>query len=232
MSPNSILISGVSHKKIQSLIINEEIIIINKLTFNKNELNKYDSKINSKTLNKEKTLNTIVLFIKKNISEFNPLSLAFLVEPKFETNFKTSFQKAYVKYIRTAWKDIKDGKLIQGINKIKGAGFGLTPGGDDFIAGMLYALILTEKIQKKDTEKIRKSIFEAASGKNDISRTMLYHAYKGAYFKQFKDLINAFINNDKNIKQYFKNLISIGETSGSDMLVGFLLSLKIFTEIN
>ena len=157
------------------------------------------------------------------------MSLAFLIDPRFENNFETSFQKAYVKHIRTAWEDIKNGKLIQGVKKIKGSGFGLTPGGDDFIAGMLYALILTEKIQKRDAGKIRKSIYDAAKGKNDISRTMLYHAYKGAYFKQFKDLINAFINNDKNIKQYFKNLIATGETSGSDMLTGFCLGLKMFS---
>ncbi len=93
---------------------------------------------------------------------------------------------------------------------------------------MLYSLIFTEKIKKTDTTKIRKSIYKAATSKNNISRTMLYHAYKGAYFKQFKDLMNAFINNDKNIKQYFKNLIAIGETSGSDMLTGFYLGLKEF----
>ena len=81
-----------------------------------------------------------------------------------------------------------------------------------------------------DTTKIRQSIYEAAAGKNDISRTMLYHAYKGAYFKQFKDLQNDFINENNEILNSLKNLIAVGETSGSDMLVGFLLSLKYFNK--
>ena len=57
---------------------------------------------------------------------------------------------------------------------------------------------------------------------------MLFYASKGAYFKQFKDLQTAFINNDRTTKDYLINLIEIGETSGSDMLTGFYLILKIY----
>lgn len=230
LSPNSILISDLSHKKVQSIIINVESIKINNLTFKKNKLKTYDSTIKSIIEDPVKILNTVESFIMKNISELNSLSLAFLIDPKFENNFKTSFQKAYVKYIRTAWEEIKTGKLIQGVKKIKGSGLGLTPGGDDLITGMLYALILIEKIKISDTTKIRQSIYEAAAGKNDISRTMLYHANKGAYFKQFKELQNALINKNNETIYYLKNLIAVGETSGSDMLVGFLLSLKYFNK--
>ncbi len=121
---------------------------------------------------------------------------------------------------------MSEGNLLQGIKKMKGSGVGLTPSGDDFITGMLYAIFLLEKINKKDYNELRNKIYEKAKSNNDISRNMIFHASKGLYFKQFKDLQTAFINNDKNIKQFLKNLIDIGETSGSDMLTGFYLTLK------
>ncbi|MCF6364974.1 MAG: DUF2877 domain-containing protein [Bacteroidales bacterium] len=226
LSPNSIIISGGSHKNVTSIIINSEEIIIDKKSFNKKELKKYNASIDFKNSEFKSIIKRAEIIIKENISEFNPLSLAFLIEEKLEQNFETRFQKAFVKHIKSAWKEIEKGKIISGVKKVKGSGMGLTPSGDDFITGILYAVILIGESKNIDTSKIRKIIYEAARSNNEISRNMIYHASIGAYFKQFKDLQIALINNDKNIKDYLINLIEIGETSGSDMLTGFFLSLK------
>ncbi len=226
LSPNSIIISGISHKNIESININDKKIIINETSFDKKDLKIYKSSIKFKINEQESIISRIETFIKKNVLEFNPLSLAFLIKPKLEENFETRFQRAFVKHTKSAWNEIENENILQGITKMKGSGIGLTPSGDDFIAGMLYALVLIEKINNTDTSKIRKSIYEAAISNNDISRNMLCYASIGAYFKQFKDLQTAFINNDRNTKDYLINLIKIGETSGSDMLTGFYLILK------
>lgn len=226
LSPNSILISGISHKDVVLIVINKKDVVVDNTCFNKAELKTYNSLTQLNIAEQEGIIQRIETFIKKNISEFNPLSLAFLMKPELEENFETRFQKAFVKQIKLAWKEISEGNLLQGIKKIKGAGMGLTPGGDDFITGMLYALFLIDKTENKDTSKLRKSIYEAAISNNDISRNMIYHASRGAYFKQFKELQIAFINNDKYVKDYLIKLIKIGETSGSDMLTGYFLCLK------
>ncbi len=226
LSPNSILISGISHKNVALIVINKKDVVVENTCFNKAELKTYNSLIHLNISEQEGIIQRIETFIKKNISEFNPLSLAFLMKPELERNFETRFQRAFVKHTKSAWNEIENENLLQGITKMKGSGIGLTPSGDDFIAGMLYALVLIEKINNTDTSKIRKLIYEAAISNNHISRNMLFHASIGAYFKQFKDLQKAFINNDSKIKDYLVNLIEIGETSGSDMLTGYFLALK------
>ncbi|NPA45498.1 MAG: DUF2877 domain-containing protein, partial [Chlorobi bacterium] len=181
--------------------------------------------INFKNKDLKGDLEFTISFIEENINKLNPLSVAFLINNKFEDEFKTRFQRAFVKHIKSAWYEILKGEFFEGIKKMKGSGHGLTPSGDDFITGMLYALNLIQEINKKDTTDLRNKIYEASKTNNDISRNMIFHASKELYFKQFKDFQEALLKKDKNIEQKFENLINIGETSGSDMITGYYLTL-------
>lgn len=131
-----------------------------------------------------------------------------------------------MKHIKSAWHEILKGGLLDGIKKMKGSGHGLTPSGDDFITGMLYALNLLQEVNAKDMSELKNKIYETSKTTNDISRNMIFHAKKALYFKQFKDFQTALLNKEKNIKQGFLNLINIGDTSGSDMITGYFLTLK------
>jgi len=232
LSPNSIIISGILHKDVSFIEIDKNEIIINDKVLKYNGLRKYNSKINYENVELKDNLNFTISFIEENINKLNLLSIAFLINEKLEDEFKTGFQKAFVKHIKSAWYKIHKGDFFEGVKKMKGSGHGLTPSGDDFITGMLYALVLIQEIQEKDTTELRNKIYKASKTNNDISRNMIFHASKGLYFKQFKDFQEGLIDKDKNIKQKFENLISIGETSGSDMITGYFLMLKNASMIN
>ena len=226
LSSNSIIIYGLPHTEVKTLNIKKDFFFINKNKFKKSDLVVFKSKINYSKDASFDILDYISSFIEENNLELNHLSLAFLINPKFEYCFETSFQKAFVKYIKSAIYDMLNGSFFNGIKNMKGAGHGLTPSGDDFITGMLYALILIQEIKKIDTKELRNNIYEISKSNNDISRNMIFHASKGLYFKQFKDFQIALLKKDKNIKQIFKNLTEIGETSGSDMITGYFLTIK------
>lgn len=228
LSPNIIIILGrnLSIIKTMEFIIDEESVVIkDKGRFYIKYINIYDSFFDFK-LTKNIDLKTkISKFEDAYLPRFNPKSLRFLIDKKYEQDLVTSYEKAYVKYVKLVFYELKNGNFYEGISKMKGAGFGLTPSGDDFIAGMLYAFDVLKNVSKEknnvDVEKIRK----IAKGKNPISNSLIYYASKGAYYKRFKDFLEAILYNEENLEKAFNNLIEIGETSSSDMLTGFLTTI-------
>ncbi len=108
------------------------------------------------------------------------------------------------------------------ISRFRGRGQGLTPAGDDFIAGVLYGIHCLEAIENKDLASIKNQVFGIAAGHNPFSNTMLKMAMEGRYFKRLKDFLHAlFLGDNKAIKNTFRQLISTGHTSGADLPAGF-----------
>ncbi|MEA1928553.1 MAG: DUF2877 domain-containing protein [Candidatus Auribacterota bacterium] len=167
-----------------------------------------------------------------------PGSLAFLIDGKREANFTSSFEKGFVERVKEGTQTIFGGTvritpdekdIISGVKKIKGLGFGLTPSGDDFIAGLLVALDLIELIDGINRAKLREEIVEVSRGGNLLSNSFIALVGDGYLFEGFKDLLSALIEGDKtSIRARTENLISLGASSGSDMAVGFLLTINFF----
>ena len=165
-----------------------------------------------------------------------PGSLAFLIDRKREANFTSSFEKGFVERVKEGVQTIFSGtdritpdakNIISGVKKIKGLGFGLTPSGDDFIAGLLVALNLIELIDGINRAKLREDIVEVSRSGNLLSNSFIALAGEGYLFEGFKDLLSALIEGDKaGIRAGTENLVSLGASSGSDMAVGFLLTIK------
>jgi hypothetical protein len=107
---------------------------------------------------------------------------------------------------------------------IHGFGFGLTPSGDDFITGMLYALYLLQEITgKENLVSLRKNICKAAETVNIISLNAMKMAANGRFGENFKKMVSALAqNNEREICEAVHTILNIGATSGADMLTGFL----------
>lgn len=226
LNPNTLIVKSDNLKYIKNVWLDDEKIeIFGKLYFFK-EIEKFNSFLDFKLKNNIDLKTKITKFENDFLQRFNPKSLRFLLDKKHEQNFETSFDKAYVKYIKLAFNEIKNGDFYTGISKIKGAGFGLTPSGDDFIAGMLYAFDVLKHFKSKEINAEINKIREIATGKNLISNSLIYYASKGAYYKRFKDFLEAFLYDEENLNKAFNNLLEIGETSSSDMLTGFFTQLS------
>ncbi len=114
------------------------------------------------------------------------------------------------------------GPGTQGVRMLAGCGFGLTPSGDDFIAGMLIALHLLGAPQRT----IR-SVHAAAAGGGDLSRHFLALARDGRVDERMSALVAALLDHgDTEVRRAARRILQVGATSGADMMTGFVTTLK------
>ena len=156
-----------------------------------------------------------------------PRSLIFLLDGGKLENFKPGFETKFVQHIQQAVHHLFSGKMIEGISQIRGCGFGLTPSGDDFIAGMLIALHVLEKITSMNHQSLVRQIFEQAKSSNVLVNAFLELAFSGHISQQMSQLIQALMTNDRNeIETACKCVLTNGATSGADFATGFLITLE------
>jgi Protein of unknown function (DUF2877) len=169
-------------------------------------------------------------FLESSIKKISPkYSLTFLLDPERRSEFSSSFELEYVKRIDLGVREILFGNILSGIKIIKGLGPGLTPAGDDFNSGLLIALNLIEKISSSNMQDSIELIYQEAVGSNLFTNAFLRCASRGLLFYKFHELVNAVLYSDQYIVlSKTESVLSIGETSGADQLVGFLIGMKRF----
>jgi hypothetical protein len=117
--------------------------------------------------------------------------------------------------------------LLQGIRHLKGCGPGLTPAGDDFIAGLLIGLRLLQKLSGQNFQSTADAVFRAARGDNLFSNTFLDLARCGLLSGPMKDLLLALASGgESSVRSTARKLFAIGETSGADLATGLFMTLQ------
>jgi Protein of unknown function (DUF2877) len=227
--PLNIVIKGIMPVSVNSLQIDDRCLYLNdtKLLFDERKL--YDSTLYLQGFD----YNNFILnlgFLENSVKKSSPPhSLDFLLDPGRRSEFTSSFQLEYVKRIDLAVQEILFGNICTGVGLIKGLGPGLTPAGDDFNSGILIALNLIEKICHSNLQQTIKFVFKEAVGANLFTNAFLLYASRGLLFNKFRELINAVVCSNENIIiKKTESVLSIGETSGADQLVGFLIGMKRF----
>jgi hypothetical protein len=143
-------------------------------------------------------------------------SLAFLLDETREENFRAGFESRFVGHVKRCVHEIFHGDRLAGIRQLKGTGLGLTPSGDDFIAGHLIGLNLRGEVADE--------IFEAARSDNIFSNTFLDLARQGRVFGRMKNLILALMTGC-GVQECTERLFAVGETSGADLATGFYMTV-------
>jgi hypothetical protein len=156
-----------------------------------------------------------------------PKSLAFLLDGKRRKNFRAGFERAFAEQIRRGVHEVFHGRLLQGIRQLKGCGLGLTPAGDDFIAGFLIGLHLLQRLHGQDLQPTADAVLRTARGDNIFSNTFLDLARRGLLFGHMKDLLLALVSgSESSVRKATRKLFGIGETSGADLATGLFLTLQ------
>jgi hypothetical protein len=156
-----------------------------------------------------------------------PKSLAFLPDSNRRKNFRRGFERAFAEQIGCAVNQVFNGKLLAGIRQLRGCGFGLTPAGDDFIAGLLIGLYVLQKLRGQHLQPTMDAIFRAAQGDNIFSNTFLDLARRGLLFGRMKDLLVALTSGSRSsIRRTAEALFAVGETSGADLATGLFMTLR------
>ncbi len=115
---------------------------------------------------------------------------------------------------------------------IIGFGPGLTPSGDDFLAGVgasLIALAPLLKLKKRVTADILAGIAEEAGGRTTrVSEEMLRHLAAGRLSRRMALLQVALLSREgPDVNQTLSELGRMGETSGTDHGLGVLTAHRV-----
>ena len=148
----------------------------------------------------------------------HPQSLAFLIDDRRAGNFRTDFEREFANQVRHSVNHIFLGNRIRGVQTLAGCGIGLTPSGDDFIAGHLIGL----HWRGENAEEV----FEAARSNNIFSNTFLDLARQGRLFGRMKNLLVALTHGSKAaVEETARSLFAVGGTSGADLGTGFYMTV-------
>jgi len=112
-----------------------------------------------------------------------------------------------------------------GASDMAGLGVGLTPAGDDFLIGVIYALWIV--FDSEDATRWSRTIVDAALPRTTmLSAAMLQEASKGHATEHWHVLVNVLTKGDTiDVERACMGVLSVGYTSGADALTGFLLSI-------
>ena len=225
--PNNIVLNHFPLQAEQTLTVSNSTISIGNNALHIDLAEKLQREENIYIYYKPELIAGIEMLSNKISDKISPQSLGFLLFPDNEIFFQTTFEKAFLAHVKNAVQNISIENLPKITKNMKGVGFGLTPSGDDFNCGILYALNYLNVIMNKDYSEIIEECYLNSIGTNLISNTFLKFAYSNKYYENFYNLLKAIKQNNKNEISYYANkIIGSGHTSGSDMLTGFTLTIK------
>lgn len=110
------------------------------------------------------------------------------------------------------------------LSQFIGLGEGLTPSGDDFLVGLLWALWVGEADRLPGFDTFLYAVQSILHKTNDISAQMLRLAIRKRFTEPLISL--ARVSGPTDCAEAFKRIAAFGHTSGFDTLCGLLVGLK------
>jgi hypothetical protein len=135
------------------------------------------------------------------------------------------FAYPFVLGMARACRDRQPARVSQNADALIGLGAGLTPSGDDFLGGLLFALKILQAAYP-DADFIQHSIpFETYHARTHlISFTLLQDLASGQAIAPLHYVVNGLLTGDsfESIDPFLSQLTRIGHSTGWDMLTGLL----------
>jgi hypothetical protein len=123
-----------------------------------------------------------------------------------------------------------EGRAVGCARRIAGLGPGLTPSGDDVLAGFLGAWWWWEAVRERESEarmellgKISRSVGDDT---NIFGRQEIFHAAHGELHEAAIDLTRAIIQGEAIGEMRIDSVIGIGSSSGTDLATGICAALE------
>jgi len=115
------------------------------------------------------------------------------------------------------------GSSLRAAQKLAGLGLGLTPAGDDYIVGAIYAawIIHPREVARVLAQEVAKT---AAPLTTSLSAAWLRSAGRGEaglVWHEFFEALLSQTDESPDLQEAIKGILAIGETSGADALAGF-----------
>lgn len=138
------------------------------------------------------------------------------------------FEQALAASYRSGYQHFIEGRYLEGLSCFKGKGYGLTPGGDDFISGFVLGLSWAERcLQAKKTSNLRDTLLRESVSGNQLTNTQFQQAYDLQVDGDWSCYLKALGTDAVDTELCLKKITSIGATSGYDAICGFLAVLEM-----
>ncbi|NPV86231.1 MAG: DUF2877 domain-containing protein [Anaerolineae bacterium] len=114
--------------------------------------------------------------------------------------------------------------------RIAGLGMGLTPAGDDFLAGVMLALQAYAALPAEQKRMLLQAVYTAAENRSTrLSRAYLKAAYEGMADAHWHRLLYSLTDGRETVLcKTVAEVLHFGETSGLDMANGFVWVFDVF----
>ncbi len=224
--PINLVVRGFEPLALRSLRVSERSVTLNgsELEFDGTML--YSSAIELGDGDLDRLVRGLPLFYDVLVELAPRGSLAFLLDGSRLRDLRPGFELSVARHVSHCVDDILHGRMLRGVARLRGVGFGLTPSGDDFIAGMLIAMNVLERASGTRLGAACARVLEAARTESVVSGAFLELASRGRVFESMKRLIGALARGSAaEIRSSAERLLAVGSTSGADIAVGFHLFL-------
>jgi len=226
--PNNIVTEGVDFQKIKWIYVDTSYIDAGGIRYNRAGEREYHSTLYLKDASIDRVLINLDTVEQVLLSTASPKSLFSVLNHPASDNGGTVFTKSLVRRVTAGVHEFFKNRYEEGTRLVSGAGYGLTPSGDDFIAGFLSGIFVIELITGKDLGSIREKIYSETRTESILSRSFIYYAYIGRFYEHPKKLIHTLCKEalyreyKKDVTRRTLQVISMGETSGADFITGLL----------
>jgi hypothetical protein len=167
------------------------------------------------------------LFLERILQGAAPESAAFVLDPGRRSAQTPGFQKAYAEEIIQGAELLFGEDPALGALRLKGRGPGLTPGGDDFLAGHLFGLQALRRMGGRGLSRRSAAVHRAALGSNPFSNTALTLARLGRPFGRLMALLEALATGSpQELADRADHVLAMGASSGADLAAGLHLTLS------
>ena len=175
----------------------------------------------------------LIFNIGEYIEELKPLS-----EMNIHNNLYSSFiSNRIIEFIfEIVDKDI--GNISNTVKEFIGFGPGVTPSSDDFLCGFMNSLVYIGMYYNLDLEKIyelnKDMISKVEINKEEISHDLIISSAEGKAQKMIINLIHSVMYEEdrEEVCQSIREAISFGDMSGTDMVCGIYLGIRLVTNKN
>lgn len=223
ISANSIYVENENIGQFKSIQISENEVFLNDINiFPHAEI--YNSKLDYSEIDIQLLESTLKKILLEHNELFAHESMLFVLDRERFKFFTSGFDYHFMKNSLKACELIKSGEIVDGVKMLKGTGRGLTPSGDDFIAGLLYGLHFNEFKHQKTLSNFRESIYLNSIGNNILSNAFLLNSKNGNCFYLFKNFVYL-ASKTKLVSDNLKEIFNMGATSGADLLSGYIFSV-------
>lgn len=173
-------------------------------------------------------------FIKLQPHGFSRCYLDLLMD-NIDLNLKTGFEISLSQLLKeeserkerlySSFKSKEKSSIRPALLKWIGYGLGLTPSGDDFLVGILFANTIYTILSKEFLQELKELVREEKYT-TDISTHYYISAFESCYNDALIEMYEALITfNEELVRISIDKILQFGHTSGCDMIAGILMGL-------